>query len=80
MNKNFPTDKYAVIFRDQSSWNVTSNYDNPKRALEAAEAFRNNLKTEAYAVNLRILIENVPGFVLSQVERAVKEAESEVPG
>ncbi len=74
--RNLPTDKFAVIFRDPNggTWTVTSNYDTPERALEAQEAFKKNYNTEAYAVNLRLLIENVPSFVLSQVERSVQPA------
>ena len=77
--KNHPTDKFAVIFRDpanRGSWTITSNYDTPEKGAGAQEAFRNNVKTEAYAVNLRLLIETVPDFVLSQVQHSVAKQES----
>jgi hypothetical protein len=72
--KNLVTDKFTVLFRDpaqQHAWVSTSNYDTPQRAVEAAESFRKQ-NIEAYPVNLRLLVEHVPDFILGQVERSIK--------
>lgn len=75
--KNFPTDKYVVVFRDpaqRGTWNVTSNFDNPERAVEAAKAFKAQ-NIEAYPLNIRLLVEVAPDFIFSQVERSLQEGQ-----
>lgn len=65
-------DNYTVFFRDNRGWHVTSEYDNPQRALDAQDALRGQ-NIEAYAVPIRMVVEQVPDHVLSAVLRKAGE-------
>ena len=73
-SQNLPTDKYIILFRhpNTKAWTASDNFDNPEAALEGRNHFASN-GVEALVVNLRHLVENIPDYVLSQVERAVAE-------
>ena len=60
-----------VVFRDNFGWNVTTNFDNPAKALEAQTAFRNQ-GMEAYALRLKTVVEQLPDGAFSEVERMLK--------